>query len=217
MADPTVLSFDTSGPYCAVALLRGGEIVATRHVPMAKGQAEHLMPLVMGVLAEAGVVPAALDALGVGTGPGNFTGVRISVAAARGLALALGIPAVGVSGLEALALDGPRPLLACIDARRDQVYLQRFGGGATRGPELVGPDTVPDWAMAGLSVVGHASAELAARIGARAVPAAHESASAIARIAATRFQDRDLLRPAPLYLRAADAAPSKETGPVMLS
>ena len=71
---------------------------------MEKGQAERLMPLISELLAEAGVVLADVTAIAVGTGPGNFTGVRIAVAAARGLALGLGVPAIGVTRLEALAL-----------------------------------------------------------------------------------------------------------------
>ena len=92
--DPTILAFDTSAAHCAAALLCAGKI-EVRVDEMARGQAEHLMPMLEEVLAAQGLTWADLDAIGVGTGPGNFTGIRISVAAARGLALGLGIPAVG--------------------------------------------------------------------------------------------------------------------------
>jgi tRNA threonylcarbamoyladenosine biosynthesis protein TsaB len=197
-------------------LLSGDRVLAEAHEDMAKGQAERLMPLLTETLAAGGATLSDLHAIGVGIGPGNFTGIRISVAAARGLALALGVPAVGVSRLDALALDAPRPLLACLDARRDHLYLQRFGAGLDRGPELVALDAAEDWAVPGLTVVGPDSATLAARIGAHAAPAPHSTATAIARIAAARFRDPGLPRPAPLYLRAADAAPSRETGPTIL-
>ena len=82
----TILAFDTSFAHCAAALLIG-DTVTTRIDPMARGQVEHLMPMLEEVLAEAGIAWADLDGIGVCTGPGNFTGTRISVSAARGLAL----------------------------------------------------------------------------------------------------------------------------------
>ena len=83
---PTILGFDTSGPAVSCALMVSGAVSIARNEEMAKGQAERLLPLLEGVLAEAGVSWHALDAIAVGTGPGNFTGIRLSVAAARGLA-----------------------------------------------------------------------------------------------------------------------------------
>jgi tRNA threonylcarbamoyl adenosine modification protein YeaZ len=198
-------------------LLSGDRVLAEAYEPMAKGQAERLMPLIADLLTEGGVTLPDLDAIGVGIGPGNFTGIRISVSAARGLALALGIPAVGVSALDALAAPAPRPLLAAIDARRDHLYLQRFSDDAPLGPALVPLDDLADWAMPGLVVTGAHAGEIAARLGATAHHAAPSPAPAIARIAATRWRDPALPRPAPLYLRAADAAPAREAGPVMLA
>jgi tRNA threonylcarbamoyladenosine biosynthesis protein TsaB len=100
---PLILAFDTSAAHCAAALLSGGRVRARREEAMAKGQAERLMPMLEEVLDEAGVAWAGLDAVAVCVGPGNFTGLRLSVAAARGLALSLGKPAVGVTRFEALA------------------------------------------------------------------------------------------------------------------
>jgi len=215
-SDPLILAFDTSAAHCAAALLSGDRVLAEAQEDMARGQAERLMPLVRQVMDRGGTALPDLSAIGVGTGPGNFTGIRISVAAARGLALALGIPAVGVSGLDALALGHAGPVLACLDARRDHVYLQRFGAGVSRGPELVPLVEAPDWACDGLSCVGHDADTLAARLGATAAPAHHTLAVAIARTAATRWQAGGP-RPAPLYLRSPDAAPARDRGPVMLS
>lgn len=183
---------------------------------MGKGQAERLMPLIAEVMAAGGAALSDLDAIGVGTGPGNFTGIRISVSAARGLALALGVPAVGVTSLEALALGAPRPLLTAVDARREQLYLQRFAEGNERGPAMVSLDALDGWEMPGLTVAGDRAEELAARLGATTFDAAPSPAPAIAHIAATRFRDPALPRPAPLYLRAADAAPARDTGLVLL-
>ena len=93
---------------------------------MQKGQAERLVPMLEEVLTEGGIGWRDLRRIAVGVGPGNFTGVRISVATARGLALALGIPAIGVTRLEALAHGLPRPVTVIEDARRDEVYVQHF-------------------------------------------------------------------------------------------
>ncbi len=183
---------------------------------MGKGQAERLMPLIAEVIADGGRTLEDLDAIGVGIGPGNFTGIRISVSAARGLALALGIPAVGVSMLEARALDTPHPSLVSVDARRDHLYLQRFGPGADLGPDLVAMNAVAAWACPGLSVTGDRAEEIAAVLGATPMPCPDNPTPAIARLAAARFRDPALPRPAPLYLRAADAAPARDGGPMIL-
>ena len=182
---------------------------------MAKGQAERLMPLLQEVLTEADIALSDLSAIGVGTGPGNFTGIRISVSAARGLALSLGIPAVGVSLLDCLALGADAPVLASLDARRDHVYLQRFAEGHDRGPALVPFDDVAAWALPDLTCIGQRSDEIANRIGAAHAPATFAPAIAIARLAATRWQTPEP-RPAPLYIRTPDAAPARVTGPVIL-
>ena len=215
-SDPLILGFDTSAAHCAAALLSGGHCLAARHEEMAKGQAERLLPLVQDVLSDAGVALSDLSAIGVGIGPGNFTGIRISVAAARGLALSLGIPALGVSGLEALAFGTQGPVLACLDARRDHLYLQRFTDGLAQGePALVPFESCADWAAPGLTCIGQRADEIAARTGAPHAPAAFAPASAIARITAARWK-APAPRPAPLYIRDAGAAPARETGPVML-
>ena len=214
-----VLGFDTSAAYCAAALFSDGEVVATRHEDMARGQAERLMPLLAEVLDEAGVAYANLTAIGVGVGPGNFTGVRLSVSAARGLALALGIPTVGVSLMDALALGTDGPLLTSLDARRDQIYLQRHGRGAVPDLDLHLADLagLPAELSShpGMRCIGHRAAELASSIGGVAGPAAYAPASAIARIAAER-SGGDAPRPAPIYIRPADAAPPRQAAPVLL-
>jgi len=212
-ATPLILSIDTSAAHCAAALLSGDHLLAQVFVPMAKGQAERLIPLVQGVLAQGGATPQDLDAIGVGTGPGNFTGIRIAVSAARGLALALDIPAIGVSIPDALAHGLPHPVLISIAAPRDQVYLQRFGTDP-RGPDMVAMDELADWGAPGLSVTGHAAADIASALGATALPA-QPVAPAIARIAASRLHLPNP-RPAPIYLRPADAAPARAQGIVML-
>ncbi len=210
-----ILGFSTSGPYCGAAVYDGHDVIAAQHEELAKGQAERLMPMIDEVLAEAGVTFSDLSAIGVGIGPGNFTGIRISVAAARGLALALDIPAIGVSLLEALAFDHKGPVLASISAGRDHFYLQRFAPGADRGPELVPFDQITDWRHPDLTCIGNREGDIAAMIGATGGPAPYYPASAIARIAALR-QGEVTAPPAPLYLRAADAAPARDAAPTIL-
>ncbi len=164
---------------------------------MQRGQAERLMPLLEDVLAECGVAWRDLTALGVGVGPGNFTGIRIAVSAARGLALGLGIPAVGVSGCAARALMHPGAACA-IPAPRDQVFL-------------CDPDNPT--AMPKLMPLAEAQGLSREPLRAEASPAG--LAAAIARVAAAHWRTVTA-PPAPLYARAADAAPSRDQPPVLL-
>jgi tRNA threonylcarbamoyl adenosine modification protein YeaZ len=196
-----LLAFDTSAAHCAAALLLPGKVIL-RHETMEKGQAERLMPMLEEVLAEGGIGWVDLKALAVGTGPGNFTGVRIAVAAARGLALGLGIPAIGVTRLEALAHGLPHPLVVVEDARRGQVYVQLF---TEAGP---GPAHLADHVAPVCPATGSAA-------GTGALPPAMPLALAIARIGATRARTPQP-RPAPFYLRGADAAPPSDPPPVIL-
>lgn len=186
---------------------------------MARGQAERLFPLLTELLAEAGLGWSDLDAIGVGVGPGNFTGVRISVAAARGLALSLGIPAVGITVTEASACDAPRPCRAVVTLRGDEIAWQDFPasppdsslGSATGTPApaaLGRNDTIPNGPEACRSPhpLPVAIAILAARL---VAASAAEPVGAPADRAA-------IARPAPLYLRPADAAPPRDPPPLIL-
>jgi tRNA A37 threonylcarbamoyladenosine modification protein TsaB len=166
--------------------------MVTRVDDMGRGQAEHLMPMLEEMLAGAGLRWADLDGIGVGVGPGNFTGIRISVAAARGLALGLGVPAVGVSLFETTrALSGQARV--AVPAPRDQVYLC----DGTSPPVLAGAEGVN------------------AALSSEHTPADH--VACMARIAAARIASGAAIEaPAPLYVRPADAAPSRDLPPVML-
>lgn len=213
MSDHLTLGFDTSLAHCGAALMRGETCVAALYEDMQKGQVARLMPMLEEVLGAAGTTWGDLTAIGVGIGPGNFTGIRISVSAARGLALGLGVPALGVSLFDALAYGTEGPVLACLDARHGKGYFQRFGYG---DPEPVFADItdIQDQA-AGLKCIGTLGAVMAERLSAEHVPAAFAPASAIARIASARA-DTPHPRPAPLYLRSADAAPPRDAPPVIL-
>ena len=192
-----ILGFDTSAGHCAAALLRGDQVVTSKLELMTRGQAERLVPLLEEVLAEGGVGWKDLTAIGVGVGPGNFTGIRIAVSAARGLALGLGIPAVGVNGCQSRALIEPSAVPA-IPAPRDQVYLC---------------DTADPCAMPRLITKADAEAQSRGKIWAESSPPS--LADAIARVAAQNYQTTTQ-PPAPLYAREADAAPSRDIPPKIL-
>jgi N6-L-threonylcarbamoyladenine synthase len=198
---PLILAFDTSAAHCAAALLSGDRILAQASEAMSKGQAERLIGLCDELLASQSADYSDLTAVGVGIGPGNFTGIRIAVSAARGLALGLGIPAVGVSGFDALRFGTAEPCACAIDARRGDVYLQVFNAGGARPPVLVRGNDMP--AFDG------------PLIGSGGAPSKLPVAEAIARLTLKRYS-ADAPRPAPLYLRPADAAPSRDTAPPIL-
>ena len=175
---------------------------------MDKGQAERLLPLLGELLAEAGLGWRDVTRLAVGTGPGNFTGIRIAVAAARGLALGLGVPAIGVGRLEALAHGLPRPVLVAEDARRGEVWVQVFDDNGPGDLALLsGPELGA--VFAGYPATGSA----AHRTGGPVLDQPLPLAECIARIAAIRTPGPP---PAPIYLRPADAAPPADPPPVIL-
>ena len=189
-SDTTLLAFDTSAAHCAAALFCGGRVVATRVDAMARGQVEHLMPMLETFLAQHGKTWADLSRIGVGIGPGNFTGIRISVSAARGLALGLGVPAIGVSTLDALHHLHPMAT-AAVAAPRDMIYAQSPGGA----PALIAASDVPEAIFA---------------------EDTHALITALAEVAA-RADAQAAVRPKPLYIKPADAAPARDTAPVLLS
>jgi N6-L-threonylcarbamoyladenine synthase len=198
---PIILALDTAAAHCAAALLCGGEIVANAQEPMAKGQAERLLALAQELLERADIHFGQLDAVAVGTGPGNFTGIRISVSAARGLALGLSIPAIGVTAFDALYYGASDPCICCVDARREMVFAQGFGTDTLLVPSLCPLAELPS----GIPIIG-----------AFGSAPAHPVAEAIAHIAAARLS-LPQPPPAPLYLRPADAAPARDAPPQILS
>ena len=200
-----VLGFDTSDAHCGAALFTDGDVTAAAYEDMTRGQAERLFPMLEEVLSEAGMDWRDLDALGVGIGPGNFTGIRISVSAARGLALSLGIPAVGVNLFDALAEEADLPALLSLPAPRDHLYVQLRTPDHTGDIAIAPLDSLPA-CPPGTRAIGARSDEVAAQTGLTRTPAKYAPASAIARIAARRLST-ETQRPTPLYIRPPDAAP----------
>ena len=168
--------------------------------------------MVREVMEQAGLGFDALDRIGVTVGPGSFTGLRVGVAFAKGLAAALGKPCIGVDTLEALVAEEPGLAVALIDARRGQVYVQVFEDGRA----LIAPDVLPvETAAARLvelcagrpvTLVGSGAPLLAPALPRSVVktPAAPDPA-VVARLAANADQSTP---PRPLYLRPPDARPS---------
>jgi len=218
----TLLAFDAAGGGCSVAVWRQGAVVARRHEAMRRGQAERLVPMIEAAMDEAGLAYAALDAVAVTTGPGGFTGVRIGLATARGFALALDRPVVGVSSFEAAAAATDpaarrRTLAVLIDARRDDLYVQAFNADLK---PLTAPGACPPEALAAtlpegpLLLAGDAVAQgrpalaAAGRDLAVAESPAQVDAAVVARLAAARpLPGPDAPPPRPLYLRAPDVTP----------
>jgi tRNA threonylcarbamoyladenosine biosynthesis protein TsaB len=215
-----VLAIDTALAACAAAVFdteRG--IVASESQPMVRGHAEALMPLVARLMASAGIAFADLDRVVVTSGPGSFTGLRVGISAARGIALAADKPAVGVSTLSAyaapyLAQNELIPVVAAIDARHKQVYLQVFGlGGRTTIAARLAPlqDAVRAAAQGSARIVGSAALAVAAGLSAAdAAPAAVDARDApdiawVARVGAALPAGQS--PPKPQYLRAPDAQP----------
>jgi tRNA threonylcarbamoyladenosine biosynthesis protein TsaB len=204
-----VLALDTALSAASVAVVRDGQALAACTEPMERGHAERVAGLVRATMAEADVAFAALTRIGVTVGPGSFTGVRVGLAFAKGLALALGVPCVGVGALTVLAdgVGSQGRIAAVLDARRGQVYLQTFEDGAP----LAQPEVLPlglaqarlDALAAPLALVGSGVALLRAPPGARMVEGAYPDPVVLARLAAAIPEP--IARPKPLYLRAPDA------------
>jgi tRNA threonylcarbamoyl adenosine modification protein YeaZ len=216
-----VLALDTALEACSAAVLdtERGEITAHESLPMARGHAEALIPLIARVMDTALIGFAALDRIAVTTGPGSFTGLRVGISAARGIALATGKPAVGLSTLAAyaaplIAADDTLPVVVAIDARHDHVYLQVFGPG---GRTIVTPRLAPLREALRVSATGAPRiVGTAAGIIAAAWPAGERAPSLVdsrrapdidwvARLGAAAAETGALLKP--LYLRAPDAQP----------
>ena len=216
--NPTILAFDTSAAHCAASLLFEGRLIQ-RVDEMARGQAEYLIPMLEDMLQSEALIWRDLDAIGVSIGPGNFTGIRISVSAARGLALGLGKSAIGVSNLEAQAYGLKGPVISCLDARRSRVYVQNFNGnGSQSDPKLC---DLSKEELATLSkdvntkVVGPMADQIAGLTGWDPISQTIPTIEAIARIAAAKFETTTQ-RPAPLYIRSADAAPPRDLPPTVI-
>lgn len=215
-----VLAIDTALGACAAAVLdsQAGAILASESVSMVRGHAEAIMPMIARAMDAARCEFADLDRIAVTVGPGSFTGLRVGIAAARGVALTAGKPAIGLSTLSALAAPhvaarADRTIIAAIDARHEQVYFHVF---APNGITLVPPrlDRVRAAVRAvpvGPTVIVGSGATLVAAHWPSGSPVPRVEVNAapdigwVARLGAAA-QDGGT-PPKPLYLRHPDARP----------
>lgn len=218
-----ILALDTSMGACSAAVLRtdGAEqTLFARQATMARGHAEALMPMVAEAMAEAALAFAQLDLIAATTGPGSFTGVRIAIAAARGLALVTEARLFGTDSLTVMAkvaaehLRG-EPFAVAVDARRGMLYFALYDGAGRKleGPQLLSPDDAAALLPATLRrAVGSGAAALAEAAMRRdlepSLPELQPSASALAWIAYESGETSATLRP--LYLRPPDAKPQMQ-------
>ncbi|HEX4504559.1 MAG TPA: tRNA (adenosine(37)-N6)-threonylcarbamoyltransferase complex dimerization subunit type 1 TsaB [Alphaproteobacteria bacterium] len=212
-----ILAFDCAGAGCAAALTADGKTLAARSVVAERGHAQLLIPLLSDLLDEAGLTFGDIDRFAVTTGPGSFTGIRVALAAAHGLALGTGKPIVGVTVFEAMAAAAgavPTRLLVAIDSRRAELFAQLFdtNGDPLTEPAMLPPGSVAHWTGPGqLSLTGDAAHLVAPHLaGMIDNPpeswAAHVDPETVARLVEGRPVGRP---PAPFYLRAPDAVPAK--------
>jgi len=216
-----VLAIDTALAACSAAVLdtEYGGIVASESVPMLRGHAEALLPMLQRVMQQANFGFSDIDRIAVTTGPGSFTGLRVGIADARGLALAAEKPAVGLSTLSAyaaphMASDERFPVVAAVDARHDHVYMQVFapGGRLFTAPRLAPlREAVKAAAEASSFITGSAARLVATGLSADdPVPVGVDASAApdiawVARMGAVVPEDQAPLKPQ--YLRAPDAQP----------
>ena len=229
-----LLALDTATEACSAALLLG-ETLLTRYEEPKRGHAELILPMVDDLLAEAGIGLRALDCLAVGRGPGAFTGVRIAVSVAQGLAFGADRPIVPISDLAALAqravqTQRAKRVLACLDARLGEVYWAAFETGADGlvtplSEERVGPPgslAVPaggdEWFGVGTGWAAHAG--LAGQLAEKGVPLAGTDgallprAHEIARLAVRDFRAGLAVPPEqalPVYVRDSVAVTSRKS------
>jgi tRNA threonylcarbamoyladenosine biosynthesis protein TsaB len=219
-----ILAIDTALDACSAAVLdtSASQIIAQESQAMKRGHAEALMPLIARVMKASGIAFTSLDRIAVTTGPGSFTGLRVGLSAARGIALAADKPVVGLTTLTAFAApivaeNGEHPIISAIDARHDHVYFQVVSGD---GSPLIKPKVAPieealDASRLGTPhVVGNAANILADRWPPSAPPPfkvdprAAPDITWVAWVGAAVSPEAAPARP--YYLRAPDAKPPKD-------
>ncbi len=189
-------AFETSTEWCSVALWLDGEVAGIEE-RAGHGHSERVLPMLDRLAASACVALRSLDAVAFGAGPGAFTGLRIACGVAQGIALARGIPAIGISTLEAMAEEsGAVRVVACLDARMGEVYYSAMEKAGARWREVlpaqcVAPATVQvpqgkGWTGCGNGFAAYGNLRESLRLD-NVIPDIHPSAISVARLAAPRL------------------------------
>lgn len=214
-----ILAFDTALGACTVGIWADGQILAEEHAAMTQGHAEALMPMIVRVMDAAHLTYADLDRIAVTVGPGSFTGLRVGIATARGLAMAAQKPAIGLTTTHVLAAgvkSADMPILVVIDSKRGDVFAQLFDAEGSPASEIV---NVPDADLMKLCGGGQVILTGDARARAAAVLGPHAKLSsapdtcdiaALAALAATKGPEAQ--GPVPVYVRAPDVTLSPTGG-----
>jgi tRNA threonylcarbamoyladenosine biosynthesis protein TsaB len=225
-AGEVVLVIAAAGLDSSVAVAADDRVLAVQQHRQPHGQAEALLPLVEAAMQAAQLPAAAIDMVAAEIGPGSFTGIRVGLAAARGIALATGARLAGISSFEAAAAAaGPADsgLLVALESRREDLYVQLFdaAGEPLAAPAAVLPAALPDWvealaATAPLVVAGDAAARAAAALGSRPLLAAASGGPAAVAVWRAVQRRRACRRPdlpaRPFYLRPPDVTPAGRGG-----
>ncbi len=221
-----ILALESATATCSVALWVDGAVVAAEHADLPRGQAEALLPMVARVRERAGIAFAELDRFAVTVGPGHFTGLRAGLATARGLALAVQRPLIGIGTLDAVAAGvtaeerAQSIVVVALDSKRAEAYVRAFdsdlhplGAPVAQKPDLYAAALRQAHPQATFLLVGDAAGvvgEALAALGAAVRPASaapHPDAAVVARLAAAApLPDAP---PAPLYLHAAETTTPK--------
>lgn len=209
------LALDTSGPLCQVALVADGPcaIEAEKILQLNAGHAEHVFRLIDEILNEASLAISDIDRIGVTTGPGSFTGLRVGLAAAKGLGLALGCPVVGVSTFELAFLSAPTfhgVTWVALDARRGQYYVHQFDlkgeVGANAAPQMLDYEHIGQYMTPDVRLITNHSeinAALKPQVNVHSVIKAQLNGLILARRAMSLEPDE--YDAEPLYVREPDA------------
>lgn len=209
MSGSVLLAMDTTGPWCSAALSVNGQTSVVSD-NIGRGHAERLAPMVEDLIQSSGITPGEIQRIGVATGPGSFAGTRVGVAFARGLALATGAQAIGISNLQALAFradpDRQHTVAVIHDARRDELVWQIFTHarpvtGVERGDIVKAREVIIEFGDVHLTGSG------AVLVGAD--PDHFDPEPPLdALLTLTAEAPNDAPLPAPLYARPPDATPT---------
>jgi len=228
LKEPTVLALDSAGSGCSVVVSTGETVLAAERCTTAHGQAERLLVMVDAVMRKSGLSRSALDIVGATVGPGSFTGIRVGLAAVRGIALATGARSVGVTGFEAVAAGlAPRAderesgfLLVALESRREDLYVQLLdyahrplGGPTAASPAALAKALSDLIGEAPLLVAGDAAQRAADMLLPRSdmiivEESAPDAASVLRAVLRRARESENLPKPLPLYLRPPDVTVS---------